>query len=109
MGTTDPNCPPAMVIKFTTDIHGTFGSTLEDFNKVAPGYMSSGLVDLNFAGFGADPKTLVGGGVTCYEFNVAFVTSGLVVSNSYITFSACICGNEVLSTVSSDVIEFHYN
>ena len=78
---------------------------------MAPGYMSSGLqfdfldlVDPNSDS--VDPVTLVGGGVTCAEFNLAFVTSGLVMSNTYMAFSACICGNEVLSTVSSDVFEF---
>lgn len=102
MDTTDPNCPFDVAIKFTTDIHGTFGSTLQDYIKVAPGYMASGLLDPNFDLL-VDPASLVGGAVICAEFNVAFVTSGFVMSDTYAAFSVCICGNEVLSTVSSDV------
>ena len=94
-------CPITLAIKFTTDIHSRFGSTLEDFNKERPDFQANGLIEPGFD-MTVDPMTLVGNSVKLAEFNLAYVSAGLRISNTYASVSICLCGDEILSTDSTE-------
>jgi hypothetical protein len=57
-----------------------------------------------------DPKSLISSN-TCAEFNVVLFTTGLVMSDKFMSFSVCKCGNEVLSTAAGTytISENHSN